>query len=147
MSCRRIFIIRKDLHLSAGKLAAMVGHCAEAYWTRMIRNHINKVTLNNPDFSPVSFYIEKNIVENYINGSFVKTICQAKNKNQLLKAKTIAKELGLVEGVDFGEINDKCLTELTPENEDGTTLVGIWFKPLSDEVAHKISKKYQLYIG
>ena len=31
------------------------------------------------------------------------------------------------------------------ENEDGTTLVGIWFKPLPDEVAHKISKKYQLY--
>ena len=35
---RRLFIIRKDLHLSAGKLAAMVGHCAEAYWTNLIRN-------------------------------------------------------------------------------------------------------------
>ena len=58
----------------------------------------------------------------------------------------IANELGLVEGTDFGEINDKCLTELTPENEDGTTLVGIWFKPLEDEIAHKISKKYHLYM-
>ena len=38
------------------------------------------------------------------------------------------------------------LTELTPENEDGTTLVGIWFKPLEDEIAHKISKKYHLYM-
>ena len=35
---RRLFIIRKDLHLSAGKLAAMVGHCAEAYWTRLIND-------------------------------------------------------------------------------------------------------------
>ena len=35
---RRLFIIRKDLHLSAGKLAAMVGHCAEAYWTNLIKN-------------------------------------------------------------------------------------------------------------
>ena len=31
--------------------------------------------------------------------------------------------------------------------EDGTTLTGIWFKPLPDELAHKISKKYQLYRG
>ena len=64
-----------------------------------------------------------------------------------MKAKTIAEELGLVENMDFGFINDCCLTELTPENEDGTCTVGIWFKPLDDEIAHKISKKYQLYKG
>ena len=29
MGMRRLFIIRKDLHLSAGKLGAMVAHCAE----------------------------------------------------------------------------------------------------------------------
>ena len=28
----------KDLHLSAGKLAAMVGHCCEAYWTNLLKN-------------------------------------------------------------------------------------------------------------
>ena len=32
MGMRRLFIIRKDLHLSAGKLGAMVAHCAEGYW-------------------------------------------------------------------------------------------------------------------
>ena len=36
--------------------------------------------------------------------------------------------------------------ELTPENEDGTTTVGIWFCPLPDEKAHAISKKYHLYV-
>lgn len=35
---RRLFIIRKDLHLSPGKLAAMVAHCAEGYWTTLIKN-------------------------------------------------------------------------------------------------------------
>jgi len=34
---RRVFIIRKDLHLKAGKLAAMVGHCCEAYWTNLLK--------------------------------------------------------------------------------------------------------------
>ena len=150
MGYRRIFIIRKDLCLSSGKLAAMVGHCAEAYWTRLIKNNINAITnIDENGFTEnyVSYFsLDNDIYEQYINGSFVKTICQAKNKNQLIKAKTLANELGLEEGKDFGEINDRCLTELVPENEDGTTLVGIWFKPLPDEVAHKISKKYHLYM-
>lgn len=81
----------------------------------------------------------------YVCGSFTKTVCEAKNKNQLLKAKTIAEELGLVEDIDYGCIYDKCLTELEPEEDNGTTLTGMWFCPLDDEVAHKISKKYQLY--
>ena len=34
---RRVFIIRKDLHLKPGKLAAMVGHCCEAYWTNLLK--------------------------------------------------------------------------------------------------------------
>ena len=58
---------------------------------------------------------------------------------------TLAKEQNLVEGLDYGFINDKCLTDLTPENEDGTTTIGIWFKPLPDEVAQAISKKFPLY--
>lgn len=154
MGYRRVFIIRKDLHLSSGKLAAMVSHCAEAYWTRMIKENAEPFHLcfsDDPTESDVVSYkscicIDKDIFEQYINDSFVKTVCQARNKNHLLKAKMLATELGLIEGIDFGEINDCCRTELTPENEDGTTLVGIWFKPLPDEVAHKISKKYHLYM-
>ena len=137
MSYRRLFIMRKDLHMSAGKLAAQVGHCAEAYWTNLIKNsmHGEDCFLN----------IDIEIYNNYINNSFVKTICEAKNKSHLLKAKTMADELGLIEDVDYGLIYDNCLTELVSEEENGTTLTGIWFKPLPDEIAHKISKKYQLY--
>lgn len=150
MGYRRLFIIRKDLQLSPGKLAAMVGHCAEAYWTRLIRKNIigvgDQTFMNETgEYRVDSFDIDKDIYEQYINGSFVKTICQARNKNHLMKAIAIAEELDLIQGVDFGIINDKCLTELTPENEDGTTTVGIWFCPLPDEVAHQLSKKYQLY--
>lgn len=58
---------------------------------------------------------------------------------------TMARELGLVESRDFGLIWDACRTELKPEEENGTTLTGIWFCPLPDETAHAISKKYHLY--
>jgi hypothetical protein len=63
----------------------------------------------------------------------------------LLKAKDKAIELCLIEGEQFGLIYDNCMTELVPEEENGTTLTGIWFCPLPDEVARTISKKYQLY--
>lgn len=89
--------------------------------------------------------IPHDIMQEYINGTFTKTICAARNKNNLLKAKALAEELKLIEGKDFGLIYDKCLTELTPEEADGTTLTGIWFAPLPDEVSHAISKKYHLY--
>lgn len=137
MGYRRLFIMRKDLNMSAGKLAAQVGHCAEAYWTNLIKNSMqgDDCFLN----------VDIGIYNNYINDSFVKTICEAKNKNHLLKAKIKADEIGLVEGTDYGLIFDNCLTELISEEENGTTLTGIWFKPLPDEIAHQISKKYQLY--
>lgn len=144
MGYRRLFIMRKDLNMSPGKLAAQVAHCAEAYWTNSIREWAGLVYGENPAYYEYSVYIEKDLFEQYINASFTKTICGAKNKYQLLKAKTKAEELGLIEGIDFGLIYDNCLTELTPEEENGTCLTGIWFAPLPDEIAHQISKKYQL---
>ena len=124
MGMRRLFIIRKDLHLSAGKLGAMVAHCAEGYWISLIRKNITEQDSK----IHASFDIEREIYDDYLNGRITKTICEARNLNM---------------------INDACLTELTPEwvdeNGEGRCTVGIWFKPLKDEVAHDISRKYQLY--
>lgn len=145
---RRLFIIRKDLHLTAGKLAAMVGHCCEAYWTNLLK----QCSADNPvevlDKSGQYRFkvdINQSIWHEYVCGIFTKTICECPNRNQLMKAVDIAKSLNLVEFRDYGLINDRCLTELTPENPDGTTTVGIWFKPLPDDIAHTISKKFKLY--
>ena len=53
------------------------------------------------------------------------------------------------EGRDFFLIRDSCLTELEPEEYDengvGSTLTCIGFRPLRDDIAHAISRKYQLY--
>ncbi len=134
--------MRKDLNMSPGKLAAQVAHCAEAYWTRMLSDCKG---MKQGSYYNVDLKVDGNIMDEYIGGIFTKTICEAKNKNQLLKAKEKADELGLAENVDYGLIYDACLTELDPEEPDGTTLTGIWFRPLLDDVAHEISKKYQLY--
>lgn len=140
---RRLFIMRKDLNMSPGKLASQVAHCAEAYWTNKIKQNVRNIGNGCGYRSIVGLRTDE--YEEYLSGRFVKTICEARNKSHLLKAKETAEEMGLFEGVDFGLIYDACFTELTPEEEDGTTLTGIWFRPLPDEAAHYISKKYQLY--
>jgi len=145
---RRLFIIRKDLHLTGGKLAAMVGHCCEAYWTNLLRKcSVDNTVQVLDDKHKFRFIvdIDQDIWKEYVYGIFTKTICECPNRNQLMKAVDIAKSLNLVELEDYGLINDRCLTELEPENLDGTTTVGIWFKPLPDDIAHQISKKFKLY--
>lgn len=158
---RRLFIIRKDLNMKPGKLAAMTGHCCEAFWTNLLkRDYQFHKEQHNPILEPtdkniVSFQITlpKDIWNKYVNGAFTKTICECKNLNDLRKIDKLIAEINsdspeddqIIEGKDFGYINDKCLTDLTPENPDGTCTVGVWFRPLPDEIAHKISRKYKLY--
>lgn len=158
---RQLIIARKDLHMSPGKLAAQVAHASWAFLSNEIRNN-GKIRYSNTAIQkgenwfeiPVDHYhieldIDKDIYEQWFCGIFTKTVCEAKNLNQLLKAKIIAEELGLKEGVDFFLIMDACKTELQPEiideNGVGRTLTCIGFRPLDDETAWKISKKFQLY--
>lgn len=96
-----------------------------------------------------TFDIDVGIFEGWIQGSFTKVVCEARNRDQLLKATTIAQELGLEEGKDYFLIKDNCLTELTPEEVDengvGRTLTVVGFRPLEASTCEKISKKFQLY--
>ena len=141
---RQLIIARKDLHMSAGKLAAQVSHASMAWLSNLIRRSRGAAIIEDEKYT-FTVEIEKDIVEQWLNGIFTKTVCEAKNKNHLLKAVAMAEEKGMKEGVDFFLIYDACLTELEPEEEDGTTLTCIGFKPLPDDVAHAISRKYQLF--
>ena len=146
---RQIIIARKDLNMSAGKLSAQVAHASLAFLSNEIRNCGNAIGGSLPDYVEVNLILRKDVYEQLFNGIFTKTVCEAKNYNQLMKAKTIAEELGLREGEDFFLIKDACLTDLEPEETDENghsyTLTCIGFRPLDDETAWKISKKFQLY--
>lgn len=142
MSYKQIIVARKDLNMSHGKLAAQVSHGSMAFLSWFIRN--------NADLDGhIDAWIDKDILYNWINKDFTKCVLQARNKNHLLKAKTMAEELGMVEGVDFFLIKDNCYTELEPEEigEDGIPrcLTCIGFRPFDSELIDKIGKKYQLY--
>lgn len=149
---KQLIIARKDLNMSPGKLAAQVSHASMAFLTWPIRQArlSNKDIENiNSQLYDISFKMSGDIMDDWICGSFVKIICEAKNKYQLEKVISFARELGLEEGKDFFLIKDNCLTELTPEEVDengvGRTLTCIGFRPLPDDICHQLSKKYQLY--
>jgi peptidyl-tRNA hydrolase len=175
----------------------MVAHCAEGYWTTLLKRFASLGGIRDNEFETlpvetdddpnywlkyrhplvakaaqeahergektfkfpregyarksytVSIEIPKSVWDEYVNGLFVKTICEAKNLNHLMKVKEVADSMGLVQGIDYDFIDDACLTELKPESTDADgkpyCRVGVWFKPLPDDVSHTLSKKYQLY--
>lgn len=149
---RQLIIARKDLNMSAGKLAAQVSHASMAFLTAPLRDaKDDKNVIKRIENGEYVFEIKMDAetYDDWICAIFTKTICEARNKNQLLKAKKMAEELGMEEWKDFFLIKDNCLTELEPEEVDkngvGRTLTCIGFRPLPDDVAHEISRKFQLY--
>lgn len=150
---RQLIIVRKDLNMSPGKLSAQVSHASMAFLSSAILSsgaeQILSAETGDVESYAVSLTIPADIYEQWFMDIYTKTICEAKNRNQLMKAATMADELGLVEGQDYFLIRDHCLTELEPEEigEDGIgkTLTCIGFRPLPNETAHAISRKYQLY--
>ena len=144
---RQIIIARKDLNMNPGKLAAQVAHASLAFISNAIRNCMECSSLSQNYL--ISLKIPKDVYERWFCGIFTKTVCEAKNRGQIMKAVSIAKEIGLKEGTDFFLIKDVCLTDLEPEeideNGQGRILTCIGFRPLDDETAWKISRKFQLY--
>ena len=77
---RQVIIARKDLNMSAGKLAAQVSHASMAFLT----NHIRDCYCNRGiERCHIEIHLDKQIYDEWICGIFTKTICEAKNKNQL----------------------------------------------------------------
>lgn len=201
---RQLIIVRKDLGMSVGKIAAQCCHASLAYFSAQMMCDIHKGLKAGYQYHPVYemtkikgfapvwykspqmqeyqkramtegkdvFYTRMtgrqsfewvdepeyeyrgriafpvDVYEGWLNDIWTKTVCEAKNKGHLLKAVLIAEKLGLKENKDFFLIRDRCLTELEPEEIDengiGRTLTCIGFRPLDDDVAHTISKKFQL---
>lgn len=161
--CRRVYDpFSKEKRIVPYRHPSLYQWCTEAeingqnyFYTKKISEEngfsnlelVNKNDITYHYKSTLNF--DPDVYENWINDIFTKTVCEAKNRNHLLKAVDKAKELGLEEGKDFFLIKDNCLTELEPEEIDengvGRTLTCIGFRPLPDEVAHEISRKYQLY--
>ena len=158
---KQIIIARKDLAMSSGKLAAQVSHASMAFLTTQMKAHHelpdkcdfmeDGKQYKNEGYVKCPVFVTQDCYDQWIQGAFTKCVLQAKNRNHLLKAKTMAEEMGMIEGKDYFLIKDNCLTELEPEEVDengvGRTLTCIGFAPMDSEVIDQIGKKYHLYVG
>lgn len=149
---KQLIIARQDLNMSTGKLAAQVAHASMVFLITQIKEKAKAVcsleySVNAPidKIYTASLIFDKGTYEDWIQGSFTKIVCGARNKNHIMKSIKMAKELGMREGIDYFLIRDNCLTELQPEDEDGRTLTCIGFRPMEGEIIEKISRKYNLY--
>ena len=98
---RQMIIARKDLNMSSGKLAAQVSHASMAFLSNMIRqggkHEVLSLDTAETDHYEFTIQMAPDIYEDWLCGIFTKTICAAKNRNQLMKAVAMAEELGLKE--------------------------------------------------
>lgn len=127
---KRLYIIRKDVKIPMGKLLYYIADCDEIYWIKQLSReaHVNYYEDYNATIN-----IPKDIFEEYIKGFPKKTIRKAKNEAHLLKAKDKAIKNGLCEDIDFGLIYDK---------KNKNCVIGIWFKPLHDELVQELEIDY-----
>lgn len=134
---KQLIIARRDLNMSPGKLAAQVS----AFLIEMIRDSWPEKI---QDFYQVNYRLDKDVYDNWINDGVTKVVCGARNRGKLEKAIEKAKELGMIEGVDYFPIVDACRTELIPESPQGT-LTCVGFRPMEAEKIDEIGKDFHLY--
>ncbi len=85
--------------MKPGKLAAMVGHCCEAYWTNLIKKYISPWKKSNENGQEIAYIcnleLPIDITDEYVFGIFTKTICECKNLNHLKKVEDLIAEVNL----------------------------------------------------
>lgn len=135
--------------MSPGKLAAQVSHASMAFLVEAIKRGAEsskpEAGIGRPSYYCCNLVFDEDTYDGWLNESVTKVICGARNKRKLLKALEKAEELGMVCGIDYFPIYDACRTELEPEEEDGSTLTCVGFKPMPAEIIDEIGKKYHLY--
>jgi peptidyl-tRNA hydrolase, PTH2 family len=112
-------VVRKDLAMSHGKMAAQVAHASNA------------------SFYP---YMEDDDVKQWLAGAFTKVILSINGLHDIKKLIEVLKNNSIIHAV----IRDNCKTELQPEY-NGTTLTCLAIKPYPKGLVHPLIKRLQLY--
>ena len=122
---KQVILIRKDLNMSAGKVAVQVAHASmEVFFNKLEYTSLYaNISLGDEDYR-------------WHQEGKTKILKEVKNESQLLSAYEKAKETGL----PCSLITDLGLTELEGEN---TTCVAIG--PASFDEIQKITKRFRLY--
>lgn len=148
--CVQYIIVRKDLNMSPGKLAAQACHSSlGVLLEKKFYKYYSCYGVQEDEYGylvPKERQIEKveiiddEATKEWLKGRFTKLVCYVKSKEKLLN---IAKALD-EDNIRYKLIWDACYTELQPEENNGTTLTCCGIKPLIRENVPKYLKRLQL---
>lgn len=130
MGVRQLIIVRKDLEMPAGKLAAQVAHASVGAFIESSTHSLNAQ-------GDHEIYVNGNTpAGEWINGEYKKVVLGCKNLNELMKYQKIAEEHNLPSFL----VEDLGLTVFNGEK----TITCLGVGPIPDEMA-VLFKRLQVY--
>lgn len=130
---KQLIIVRKDLEMPVGKLAAQVSHASLLSFL----NSLDKKSRETEKNQEIYILDKSNYSYNWIHGSFAKVVLGVKNESQLLKYKKIAEE----NGIPFALIIDEGRTCF--DGDPTITCLGVG--PYDNDTLDKFFKRLRLY--
>lgn len=144
---KQVIVVNKELHMSTGKMAAMVAHGSISFLTNMIKKNINpqiggmtRAFGNGCYYETHPIKIEQNLYEQWIDGNFTKIILEAENQSVMESIIHKAKENGMYNQTDFFNVVDE-----STEFNDIPRWAVIAFKPMDAERINKVTGDLNLY--
>lgn len=133
---KQLIVVRKDLEMPVGKLAAQVSHASLLSFLNSLDKTDEKN--ENAEKNKETYILDKNNYSyDWIHGSFTKVVLGVKNESQLLKYKKIAEE----NGIPFALITDEGRTCF--DREPTITCLGVG--PYDNDILDKFFKRLRLY--
>jgi len=131
MEAIQYILVRNDLEMSHGKMAAQVSHASVGAVTEDCYPRISlKDNLEQFQAARATWF----------ENSFTKVVLRVKTKQKMLN---LIDKL-IEEGIPHSVIKDACRTEIAPE-EDGTTLTCVGLVPLFRDQVPKFISKLRVY--
>ena len=141
----RATIIRSDLCISETEIMEFAVYFSEIYWIKKIIG--GTYMENNNVTTQIVVNMQNDIMNEYVHGGCSHNIYKSFSRKNLFEAIPKLKSLGLKQDVDYGIVYTKLYSDFVePEEEDGTSAVGIWVRPLDQDTVMWLTKDYNIYL-
>lgn len=134
---KQLIIIRKDLGMNKGKLAAQAAHASMGALLKAFTDMTDDLNLDDGTFFVKGFVLEDEVVNEWIEGSFAKVVLAVNSEAELEAVAALAKEHNLL----YSYIVDNGTTVFN--GVPTPTCVGIG--PAKSEVLDALFSNLKLY--
>lgn len=127
---KQLILVRKDLKMPVGKLAAQVAHAS-------LMSFLNACCIEKDKRKTSYGVFAFSCEEEWLNNASTKVVLSVKNENQLLKYQKIADENAIPNAL-ITDLGRTCF-----DNQETVTCLGVG--PFDNETLDKLFKRLQLY--